>query len=167
MMRIGIGELVELDERKLLPRDLVALFLRDALHLQTEGDIAERGAPREQLGEVLENDAAVGAVAVDRLAADLDFAVGRLEEAGQNVEQSGLAAAARPHQTKEFRALKAEAGAIDRVHRARRCVVDQRNVANLDIGHCHSRMRPSRYYTAHSRMQLFSSCGLLRSPATE
>ena len=45
-----------------------------ALHFQPERDIAERGAPREQLGEILEHHAAVHAVAGDRLAADADFA---------------------------------------------------------------------------------------------
>ena len=45
-----------------------------ALHFQAEGDVAQRGAPRKQLGEILKHDAAVHAVAFDRLAGDADFA---------------------------------------------------------------------------------------------
>ena len=52
----------------------LALGLADALHLEPEGDVAERGAPRKELGEILEHDAAVHAVAGHRLAADADFA---------------------------------------------------------------------------------------------
>ena len=77
MVRIGLDELVELHQPQLLARDLFAFGLGDAFHLQPERDVAERGAPRKQLREILEYDAAVHAVAVDRLAADADFAPAR------------------------------------------------------------------------------------------
>ena len=95
MMRIGGGELLQLHQAQLLARDLLAFLLGYALHLQAEGDVAERGAPGKQLGEILEHDAAVHAVPGDRLAADADLAGGRRQEAGDDVEQRGFAAAGR------------------------------------------------------------------------
>ena len=77
MVRIGLDELVELDELELAARDLLALGLGDPLHLQPEGHVAERGAPGKQLREVLEHDAAIHAVAGDRRAADADLARAR------------------------------------------------------------------------------------------
>ncbi len=74
MVRIGVREFLQLDQRELCERDLLALGLAHAFHLEPEGDVAERGAPGEQLGEVLEHDAAVEPVAGDRLAADADLA---------------------------------------------------------------------------------------------
>ena len=111
MVRIGIGELLQLDQPELLQRDLLALGPGHALHLQPEGDVAQRRAPGEQLGEVLEHDAAVHAVAGDGLAADADLAAGGRKEAGDDVEQRGLAAAAGADQAQELGLLDVEAGA--------------------------------------------------------
>ena len=77
MVRIGFDELLELHELELPARDLLALGLGDPFHLQPERHVAERGAPGKQLGEILEHDAAVHAVAGDRRAADADFAAAR------------------------------------------------------------------------------------------
>ena len=92
-MRIGLAEFFQLDERELFARDVLALGLADAFHFEPEGHVAERGAPREKLREILEHDAAVEPVAVHRLAADADLAAGRTEEARDQIEQRGLAAA--------------------------------------------------------------------------
>ena len=135
MMRIGVGEFLELDEGELLARDAFALGLGDALHLQPERHVAERGAPREQLGEILEHDAAVHAAPGDRLAADPDFARGGREEAGDDVEQRRLAAAGRADDAQEFRRGEAEARGLDGVNLAARRVIDERNVADFDGKH--------------------------------
>src|SRR4029077_16065901 len=81
MMRIGPLELVELHQLELRERDRLALGLAAPLHLKPESDVAERGAPREQLGEILEHHAAVEAVAGHRLAADAGLARARAKKA--------------------------------------------------------------------------------------
>jgi hypothetical protein len=98
--------------------------------------VAERGAPGKQLGEILKHHAAVLAVAGDRLAAEADLAAGRRDEAGDDVEQRRLAAAARADDAHEFRGRDVEADRVDGVHAARRRIVEQRNVADFDMGHC-------------------------------
>ena len=109
VVRVGVGEFLELDQRELLERDLLALRLRHALHLQAEGDVAERACARKELGEVLEHDAAVHAAPGHRLAADADLAAGGREEAGDDVEQRGLAAAAGADEAEELGLLDVEA----------------------------------------------------------
>ena len=135
MVRIGVGEFFELDQLELLLRDFLALGLAHALHLQAEGDVAQRGAPGKQLGEILEHHAAVLAVALHRLAADRDHAAGRLQEAGDDVEQRGFAAAGRPDDAEEFGLLDVEACALDAGDLAGRGVIDQRHVADFNMGH--------------------------------
>src|SRR5262245_6367110 len=90
MMRIGLRELLELDQAQLLERDLLALGLADAFHLEPEGNVAKRGAPGKELREILEHDAAVGALAADGLAADADLAAGRREKSRDDIEQRSL-----------------------------------------------------------------------------
>ena len=116
-------------------RDLLALGLSHALHLQAEGHVSERGAPWKQLGEILEHDAAVHAVAGDGLAADADLAGGGREKAGDDVEQRRLAAARRADQAEELRGLDVEADVLHAGDPAGGRVVDQRDVADLDMGH--------------------------------
>src|SRR5262249_868452 len=106
-----------------------------ALHLQAERHVGERGAPREQLGEILEHDAAVHAVPAHRLAADADLAAARRNETGDDVEQRRLAAAAWTDDADELRLLDVEARALHALHPPGRRVVDERDVANLDMGH--------------------------------
>jgi RecB family exonuclease len=79
-MRIGAGEILKLDQAELFERDRLAFRLRDSFHFEAKGHIAERRAPRKELGEVLEYDAAIHAVAGDRRAADPDFARTRRRE---------------------------------------------------------------------------------------
>src|SRR5262249_55210979 len=76
MMRIGAGEILELNEAKLFERDRLALRLRHTLHFQPEGDIAERGAPGKELREILKYDAAIGSIALDRSTIRISPAVG-------------------------------------------------------------------------------------------
>jgi hypothetical protein len=74
VVRIGIRELFQLHQPELLQGDALALRFSDALHLQAEGDVAERRAPGKELGEILEHDAAILPVALDGLTADQDVA---------------------------------------------------------------------------------------------
>src|SRR5436853_1023667 len=96
MVRIGLHELLELHQRELLQRDRLALRLADALHLEAEGHVAERRAPGEQLGEILEHHAPIEAMAGHRLAADADLAGAWRQKPSDDVEQRRLPAAGRP-----------------------------------------------------------------------
>src|SRR3977135_282248 len=102
MMRIGLREFLELDQAQLLERDLLALGLADAFHLEPEGDVAKRGAPGKELRKVLEHNAAVGALAADGLTADADFSAGRHEKSRDDVEQRGLATARGSQEAEEL-----------------------------------------------------------------
>src|SRR5712671_4644130 len=135
MMRIGLRELLELDQAQLLERDLLALGLADAFHLEPEGDVAKRGAPGKELRKVLEHNAAVGALAADGLTADADLAAGRRQKSRDDVKERGLAAARGTQQAEELRLLHLEADAVDAGHAPRRCVVDERDVADFDVRH--------------------------------
>ena len=76
LVGIAVGGMREAGQREVLARDLVALGLRHAAHLRTEGDVVEHRAPGEQR-ERLEDDAAIGTRAADGLAVDLDPAARR------------------------------------------------------------------------------------------
>src|ERR1700738_3505032 len=135
MVRIGLGELFELDERKLPARELLTLGLANAFHLETEGDVSQRRAPWEQLGEVLEHHAAVEPMAGDGPTANADLAAGGGEKAGDDIEQARLAAAGRADNTEKFRRLDAEAYVLDRGDPAGGRVVDERDVCSFDMWH--------------------------------
>src|SRR5262245_48310659 len=134
-MRIEAQQFLDLGQLELGERDLLALGLADALHLQPEGDVAERGAPGKQLGEILEHHAAIEAVAGHRLAADADLARGRGEEARDDVEQGRLAAARRADDAEELGGRDVEAHALDAGHAAGGRVVGERDVCDLDMRH--------------------------------
>ena len=148
MVRERAGELLQLDQAQLFARDFLAFLLGNALHFQPERDVAERGAPRKQLGEILEHHAAVHAVAGHRLAADADLARGRRQESGDHVEQRGFAAAGRADDAEKLGSVDIEADVLDPRHFAAGRVVDQRHVANFDRGHGLSRCGRGRYYTS-------------------
>ena len=99
----GIGPLEAGEAHHLdVLRDLGAgVGVDAALHLQAEADVLLDGAPGHQR-VVLEDDGAVGAGAGDRLAVDRDLAGGRLDEAGDDVEERALAAAAGAHDREEL-----------------------------------------------------------------
>src|SRR5262245_32779406 len=142
MMRIGFRELLELDQAQLLERHGLALALGHALRLEAEGDVAERGPPREELREVLKHHAAIGAVAGYWLAANADVAAGRLQEPRNDVEHCRLAAAGGTHEADELRPRNLEADVVDRMHRAGWCVVRQTDVAHRDVSHAGSGLLP-------------------------
>src|SRR5262249_16851467 len=125
MVRIGVRELLELDEPQLCERDRLAFGLAHAFHLEAEGDVAEGRAPGKELREILEHDAAVHAIAAHALSPDADFAARWDKEARDDVEQCRLAAARRPDQAEELGLLDVEAHAVDRGYAPRRGVVDE------------------------------------------
>src|SRR5262249_32698009 len=140
VMRIGIGELFELDQAQLLQRDALALGPRHALHLEPEGDIAERGAPGEELGGILKHDPAVRAGAAQGFAADQDLAARGGEEAGEDIEQRRLAAATGSDEAHELRLLD---GKVRRRHAGHSTVGRVR--AGRDISHLEVRHPPVPY----------------------
>src|SRR6202030_4649560 len=87
MVRIRMRKFFKFDEGELPKGDLLALLPADALHFKSEGHVAERGAPRKQLGEVLEHHAAVHATASHRPAADSDLAGRRGKKPRDDVEE--------------------------------------------------------------------------------
>src|SRR5262249_62014350 len=131
MVRVGGHEFLELYQLELLARDRFALALADAFHLKAEGDVAERRAPGKQLGEVLEHHAPVKAVPADRLAADANFAGGRGEEAGDDVEQGRLTAARRADDADGFRRFDIQGTSRDARNPPGRAVGEQPHVAVL------------------------------------
>src|SRR5262249_57199822 len=100
-------------QARLRQGDRVAVGFAAPPPLEPGGHVAERGAPREEVSEVLKHHAAVGAVTADHFAADADFARGGGEKAGDDVEQRRLTAARGPDDAKEFRGLDVEADARD------------------------------------------------------
>ena len=81
-------------ESQVLARDLLAFRLRQAAHLRTERDVLEHGLPRKQR-ERLKHDAALGPRSVDGAAVEQDLAARDRDEAGDHVQERGLAAAGR------------------------------------------------------------------------
>src|SRR2546423_213233 len=109
MVWVGVDELFQFHKPKLVARDLLALDFSNALHFEPERDVAERSAPGEKLREILEHDAAIKPAAGHGLAADADFAAGRNQKSGDQIEQRRLAAARRPDDAEELGLIDVEA----------------------------------------------------------
>jgi hypothetical protein len=99
---IRLSEGIELHEVEVSQRHIGALCAGHALHLQPELHVALGGAPREQLSEVLEHDAAVESLPDNGPTPDEHVATRRGEEAGDDVEKRRLAAAAATDHTQEL-----------------------------------------------------------------
>src|SRR5215470_2043668 len=130
-----MGKFFKLDEGEVRKRDLLTLVPGEALHFQPEGYVSKRRAPWKQLCEILEHHTAVHAMTGYRLVADPDLAAGRTEKAGNKIEQCRLATAGWTNNAQELGRGNTNAGVIDCLHGSTRRVVDQRNIANFDIGH--------------------------------
>jgi hypothetical protein len=91
----------------MLPCDLLALRPGHATQLEAEGGVAQGGGPREE-GEVLEHEGALRPRPVDRLAVDQDVAAGGRDQAGDDLEQRGLAAAAGAEEGGQLAAREAD-----------------------------------------------------------
>src|ERR1700722_12564521 len=101
LMRIMMLEAVEMQhlDRALGPR--AALGPVDALQLETELDVSEYRAPRQQ-AEMLKNHAAVRTRPAGGLAVDEDAAGFGFDEAGNDAQQGGFAAARRADDAEKF-----------------------------------------------------------------
>src|SRR5581483_991672 len=88
-----------------------------ALALEPVKNIAEHRLPWKQR-EVLEDDAAIGARAADRVVLDTDGALFNGKKSTDEIEQGGFAAAGRPEQSDEFAIADAERHLIERQHLA-------------------------------------------------
>src|SRR6185295_1780178 len=118
----------------------------DAAHLQPELHVALRRPPREELGEILEDHAAVEAVPLDGFAADADLTPRGRQEAGHQVQQRGLAAAAAPDQAEELGGADVDGYLVQRGHHAGGARVVVADLDDLDPAHQVRalRMRPQR-----------------------
>src|SRR5579884_1009922 len=114
---IAVLEALQADELDEVLRALLALRLRHPLPLETVENVAAHRLPRKQ-GEVLEDDAAIGAGARDFLAVDRDAAGLDRQEAADEIEQRRLAAAGRTEQRDEFAVRNLERDLIERQHLA-------------------------------------------------
>src|SRR5437667_12556938 len=96
-----MGELLELNGRK-VPRDpFFPVPARDPRDTQSEFDVARHVEPREQRG-VMEDDNPIRAGAVHAFAIHLDPAGRRVLEAWDQASECGLSAAGRPDERDEL-----------------------------------------------------------------
>src|ERR1700758_3676709 len=113
-------------------RGALALRAVEPAHLQTKLDILAYRLPGEQR-ILLEHHAARGAGAVHALAVDRDDACGGLEEAGNGIEQGGLATAGGADDGDELARLHMDVGLGDRRDRTIDGLVAQCEIPDLDM----------------------------------
>src|SRR5581483_10778920 len=115
LLRISFLEAREADFGDEVPRDLRALGRRHAADLQPELDILAHAEPGEERVR-LEHHAAVTPRADHRRAVERDRAFARLDQAGNEAQQAGLAAARRADDHGEFLVGDVERDALERGH---------------------------------------------------
>ena len=102
LVRIVLGEVAQAHELEQRGAALAPRGARDPAQVERELDVGERGLPRQQ-GRVLEHHAdLVGHGRRNRLTVDAGLAAGRPDQARQDLQQRGLAAAARSDQGDEL-----------------------------------------------------------------
>src|SRR5213075_2034116 len=99
--RVTMLEAVEPDERKVALRNLTALFLGDAFHLQPKRDVFEGRAPGKQ-GVLLKYDAAIHGRTPDRLAVEQDAPGAGLGQSREQVQERRFTATARTDDDQKF-----------------------------------------------------------------
>ena len=107
LVRIFVLGAEQADLGDVLAGDLLALLLRHMAQLEAECDVAQDRGPGQQR-EILEHESSLGAWARNRPAVDQHLALGRLEQAGDDLERGRLAAAGRPQQGRQLTAWKVE-----------------------------------------------------------
>ena len=110
-MRIALLETGQPDELDQTSHPSLAFGAGEPHDLQSMPDIPPHGAPRQD-GELLKDDAALASRAAHRLAVALDRAFARPNEAGNRLEQRGLAAAARAHEGDELAGANSEVDSV-------------------------------------------------------
>jgi hypothetical protein len=116
MPRVAVLEAGQADEREVLTCPPGPLLPRHGLGLQPELDVGLGGAPGEQ-GVLLEDDPPVEPGAGDGGAVDDDLPCRRARQAGDQVQECGLAAAAGAHEREELARAHVEVHAGQRGER--------------------------------------------------
>src|SRR6266511_2213485 len=114
-LRVQLGEPGQPHQDQELPRLVPAGAPRDPLALQPELHVGLCGAPGEQ-GVPLEHHAPVQARSGHRPPVEQDLSRGRLAQPGQQVQQRGLAAAARADQDQKLSTVDVDADVGQRGH---------------------------------------------------
>ena len=119
LARVIVLEAFEPDELEQLHGALAVGSADRAGDFAADDGVGEHRAPRQQ-AVVLEHKAAVGAGLAHGAAVEQHFAGRRVFEAGDDAQERGLAAAARPDHGNEFAALDVEIDAAQRFEVAER-----------------------------------------------
>ena len=92
-MGIAVFKTLQTDQLDMVLNDFLALAGRHFFHFEPEADVFLNSHPGEQC-VVLEHDRALPRGIAHRLVIDQDFTARRVLEAGQYIQQAGLAATA-------------------------------------------------------------------------
>jgi hypothetical protein len=130
----AVGELAQAHEVELFLGHAAAGGGIDAAHSKSERDVVAYVEPRHQR-VLLEHHAAVGAGACHRLAVEQDLAGRWRQEAGDAVQQRGLAAAGSAQRDHEVAVLHRHVDGGQRLQHAALDGVVDREVADLERGH--------------------------------
>jgi hypothetical protein len=133
------GELRQVDQLEVPVDGRAQLTAPDPLDLQTELDVGTYVQPRVER-RVLEDDDAVRAGTLQRLAVKQDLALGWMIQAGDEVEQRRLAAAGRTDDADELAFIDLDVEVVNG-----RRVVTAREVPPLDAAYRQKRSSGSRH----------------------
>ncbi len=148
LVGIAILEPRQTDFGDVFTRDVITLILPDTAQLETECDVAQHRRPGHER-EILEDESALRTGLGDFAAVHEYIAGGRLEQAGDDLEQRGLTAAARSEQTGQLPLGK---GQIDAVERLYASFVDLRDTSHAhDVRLSGSRLDRRRRPHGHHR----------------
>src|SRR5439155_26547464 len=124
------------DQTQVLLHDLSPPRRGHARDAQAEGDVLLGGQPRKERGvRVLEEHDAIPARARDGCAVEPQVTVRRRLEAGQDVQQRGLAAATRPEEAEQLALADVEVDASEDARGAGAAAEDERLVETVDRQH--------------------------------
>src|SRR5688572_6733877 len=115
LRRGAVLEALEADLGDVAARGFFSLFSFNTPKFEAEGDVAKHVGPRQQR-EVLEHERALGSRPIHNLAVDENLAAVARDQAGDDLEQSGLAAAARAEQGGELAFRKREIDVAQGLH---------------------------------------------------
>ena len=115
-MRIAVLEPVQPDQIDKLGDQALAFGLRNPAQLEAVADVAGHRAPRQDR-MFLKHHAAIGPRPMDRRPVDLHLAFAVRQQAGENIQQGRLAAAAGPDHGDEFPLLDLEVDIVKGMNR--------------------------------------------------
>src|SRR5262245_10457599 len=140
LVRIAMLEPGEADLDDPAPRRLLARLPRRAAQLQAERHVPEHGRPRQQ-GEVLEDERPLRARSLDAPSPDTDLAGGRLDQAGDDLQERRLAAPARAQERRQPPPRNGDADVAEGFD-ARRVALPHRLDLHRRLGHAVTRESP-------------------------